>query len=82
MTGLDNGDMAPNEPTIDAFKPSCADLQTAVKHWDAAITTGLSAFNAVLTKTGSAAVAAPSALQAPVCVVVAAAPKPAVKAGQ
>jgi hypothetical protein len=80
VTDLDTGDMAPNEPTIRAFAPSCADLRTAVTHWNTAISKNLSAFNAALTKAGMATVAAPETLAMPVCGVVVAA-RPAPRAG-
>lgn len=77
LSGIDNGDMAPNEPTLAAFKPSCEDLHTAVLHWNTAITkTALPAFNAALTKAGATAIAAPRALAVPECAVAVAAAKP------
>ena len=66
---LDSGDMAPNEPMLAAYVSACTDLRSAIANWKSVSTQDLAAFNAVLTKNGTAKInAEPSTMVAPVCV--------------
>jgi hypothetical protein len=66
MNGLDNGDMAPNEPITRAFTAACADLKTVVANWKAAAN-DVADFNAIAAKHGFTALTTPAALPVPVC---------------
>jgi hypothetical protein len=64
---LDPGDMAPTPAMVSAFAQSCGELTTAVGHWRTVVAKDLPAFNAVLTKNGQPALAAPAPLATPGC---------------
>jgi len=63
---LDFGDLAPNEPMLNAYAATCADLKTAIESWRTINDTDLTALNALLEKSGRGVTAA-SAPAAPVC---------------
>src|SRR5439155_20290592 len=47
---LDFGDMAPNEPMMNAYAAACGELKTAVENWRKINDTDLAALNAALSK--------------------------------
>jgi len=57
LSGLDGGDMAPNEAVLRAFAPACTDLEKAAGNWNTLNRKDLPAFNAVLAKHSIAAIA-------------------------
>jgi hypothetical protein len=78
LTGLDNGDMAPNAPTLATFAPACADLKAAVTRWQSVSSKDLNALNAKLAAAHMNPVPAPThKLAAPVCTVAPAAARAA-----
>ncbi|MGH7583879.1 MAG: WD40/YVTN/BNR-like repeat-containing protein, partial [Gemmatimonadales bacterium] len=68
LEGLDDGDMAPTPAMNAGWSTSCHDLRTAVMNWQGLTARDLPALNAVLTKNGLNAIAAPKTAPAvPVC---------------
>ena len=65
LTAQENADMAPTPSALAAYASSFKDLKTVEANWKRLITTDLSAFNSVLTRSGKPAVVAPSATQPP-----------------
>ncbi len=65
LNAQDNGDMAPNPPTLAVYAQTCADLRTAVNALRSAATTGLAALNSALAKHGLTPIAAPASLVSP-----------------
>ena len=67
-SGMDPGDMAPNEPMQRAYAASCNDLKTVVTSWMGLNGSDLTTFNSVLQKNDLKPIAPASpALAMPVC---------------
>ncbi|AIE84516.1 WD40/YVTN/BNR-like repeat-containing protein [Fimbriimonas ginsengisoli] len=52
LSSLDTGDMAPNEPTRNACRARCKEMETLTKSWKAFKSKDLVTFNALLAKNG------------------------------
>jgi hypothetical protein len=67
LTGQDNADQAPTEPSIAGYEITCRDLKTAVARWTATNGKPLSDLNAVLTKNGAQTLPAAAGVKPPAC---------------
>jgi hypothetical protein len=64
---FDNGDIAPTEAMLAAYKSACNDLGKSVAEWRALNAADLSALNAALTAAGRTPVAKAVGVQVPAC---------------
>jgi hypothetical protein len=67
LNAQDNADLAPNAPMLAAYAATCKELAGTYARWARVAGTDLAALNAMLTRHGIAAVAAPAVLSAPSC---------------